>query len=99
VLSWRMGTFRNARTLAIWDSRISDLRDGGSVTVTCLCPSCRHEAIIPVETIKTVLGERIKRLVEHLPRFLRCTVCGDHRAEVDVGRALGRDGPRNLSAR
>jgi hypothetical protein len=99
VLSWRMGTFRNARTLAIWDARISDLRDGESVTRTCLRPSCWHEAIIPVETIKTVLGERIKRPLDHLPRFLRCTVCGDHRAEVEVGRALGHDGPRNLSPR
>jgi hypothetical protein len=94
-----MGAFRGAKILAIWDARISDLRDGESVTVTCLRPSCRHESSVTVTTIKAALGERINRPVDHLPRFLRCTVCGERGAEADVGRALGHDGPRPLLPR
>jgi hypothetical protein len=100
-----MGAFRGAKILAIWDARISDLRDGESVTVRCLHPSCRHEAIIPVETIKKALDregswrKRLRDPVDHLPRYFYCTVCGERRAEVDVGRALGHNGARPLLPR
>src|SRR5690242_16254361 len=87
-----MSTFPGARIVAIWDARISDLRDGETVSVTCLRPSCRHEAIIPAETIKTVLGERVNRPVDHLPRFLRCTGCGDHKEPIPKRGQAGRGG-------
>lgn len=73
------------RMVPLYVARVSDLRVGHTVSLTC--GACGHVAELPA----TILRDRLplSAFIKSLGWEFRCQQCGHKCAEVDARRALG----------